>query len=143
MQESPIMITKENIVTAAIIRKDDKILIAQRKKDSYLEPNKWEFPGGKVEENETNEDCLVREIQEELGIVITIDSLFLKTGHVYEKDGKQIPITLFAYLSDLKEGKISHIDCQDSRWIEIDEISYYEFAEADIPIVKKLMDVHR
>jgi len=52
------MVEKEKVATAAIIRNKNKVLIAQRKKDSWLEPNKWEFPGGKVENSETYEECL-------------------------------------------------------------------------------------
>ena len=64
------MVDNEKVATAAIILHKKKVLIAQRKKDSWLEANKWEFPGGKVEQNETYEDCLIREIKEELGITI-------------------------------------------------------------------------
>jgi 8-oxo-dGTP diphosphatase len=58
-------------VTAAVIFKNGKVLVAQRSPESSL-PNKWEFPGGKMEENETPEDCLKREIQEELNIDIKV-----------------------------------------------------------------------
>ncbi|MFH1013369.1 MAG: (deoxy)nucleoside triphosphate pyrophosphohydrolase [Thermoplasmatota archaeon] len=134
------MSNQENIVTAAIIRKDNKVLIAQRNTDSWVEPNKWEFPGGKLEPNETYEACLVREIKEELGVTISIDRLFLRTTHTYMKQNVKFPITLIAYLTDWVAGEIQHIDCQDSRWVDSSDITLYDFAEADVPIVKKLLD---
>ena len=132
---------RKNIVTAAIIRKDKKILIAQRNNDSFLEANKWEFPGGKVEQNETYEECLIREIHEELGIQISIDCLFLVTKHVYSKEHRTIPITLVVYLTDWVAGEVQSIDCQDAQWVDLHDLRSYDFAEADIPIVKKLVDL--
>jgi mutator protein MutT len=133
------MIGKERIATAAIIRKKDKILIAQRQKDSLIEPSKWEFPGGKVEPSETYEECLVREIKEELGITISIEKLFLKTRHVYIKDNKKFPIIVMAFLADWLEGDARNIDCQDFKWIDINDLKRYDFVAADIPIVDKLL----
>lgn len=131
---------KQNIGTAGIIRKDNKILIAQRKKDSWMEPNKWEFPGGKVEPNETYEDCLIREIYEELGIVISIERLFMKTSHVYMKSAEEFPVTLMVFLADWKEGTIQNIDCQDSKWVDTRDLRKFDFAAADIAIIDKLLN---
>jgi len=133
------MSSVDTLVTAAIIRKNNNVLIAQRKKDSFLEPNKWEFPGGKIKDDERNEDCLIREIKEELGIQIRIESLFLTTRHTYEKEGKKYPIVLFSYLSTWENGKLHHLDCQDTRWVDANDIETFDFAEADIPIVKKIL----
>lgn len=132
--------TKPILVTAGIIRKDNKILIAQRKSDSHLEANKWEFPGGKVEYCEHPEDCLKREIMEELNINIKVNNLFTTVSHVYEKDDKKSHIILMCYLSDWIDGEVDNIDCQDSRWVSIEELKDHEFAEADRPIIKKLME---
>ena len=134
-----IMGTQANIGTAGIIRKDHKILIAQRKKDTWMEPNKWEFPGGKVEPNETYEECLIREIREELGVTISVERLFMKTTHTYMKNNEEFPITLMVFLADWKEGTARNIDCQDSQWIDIHELRKFDFAAADILIVNKLL----
>jgi 8-oxo-dGTP diphosphatase len=131
---------KQNIGTAGIIRKDNKILIAQRKKDSWMEPNKWEFPGGKVEPNETYEDCLIREINEELGIIISIERLFMKTSHVYMKGTEEFPVTLMVFLADWKEGTLQNIDCQDSKWVDTRDLRKFDFAAADIAIIDKLLN---
>lgn len=127
------------IGTAGIIRKNRKILLAQRKKDSWMEPNKWEFPGGRVEPDETYEQCLMREIREELDITISIDRLFMKTTHTYMKNDEDFPITLMVYLADWKDGDVKHIDCQDARWVDACEIPTYNLAAADIPIVNKFL----
>ena len=136
-----IMDKKTNIGTAGIIRKGKQILIAQRKKDSWMEPNKWEFPGGKLEPNETFEDCLIREIREELGITISIDKLFMKTTHTYMKNNEEFPITLMVYLADWREGNVRNIDCQDSKWIDTKDIKKFDFAAADILIVNKFLEL--
>jgi 8-oxo-dGTP diphosphatase len=132
---------KMNIGAAGIIRKKEKILIAQRKKDSWMEPNKWEFPGGKVEPNETYEECLIREIQEELGLIITIERLFMKTTHTYIRDNEEFPVTLMVFLADWKNGEKRNIECQDSKWIDKNELKKFDFAAADIPIVQKFLDI--
>ena len=69
-------------VTAAIITNDDKILIAQRGKDENL-AGKWEFPGGKIEKGETPQQCLKREIQEELELNIEVGEFFGESIYTY------------------------------------------------------------
>ena len=133
------MTKKVNVGTAGIIRKHGKILIAQRKKESWMEPNKWEFPGGKLEPNESYEDCLIREIQEELGITISIDRLFMKTTHIYMKNNQEFPITLIVFLADWIKGKKRNIDCQDSKWINPSDLMMFDFSAADVPIVEKYL----
>jgi len=130
---------EEKIATAAIIRKHNKILITLRKKDSFLEPNKWEFPGGKVEPNETYEECVIREVKKELGITISIDKLFLKTTHIYVKNNQIININLIVFLTDWVDGEVKNIDFQDSIWVDGKELEFYDFVEADIPIIKEFL----
>ncbi len=133
------MANKPILVTAAIIRKNGKILIAQRKNSSKLEPGKWEFPGGKVKFLEHPEDCLVREIKEELGINISVGSIFTISSHIYKKGNKKHHILLLAFLAGYVSGKLKNIGCQDSRWVSRTELKNFEFAEADIAVVKKLL----
>ncbi len=129
-----------NVGTAGIIRKGKKILIAQRKKDSWMEPNKWEFPGGRVETGETYEECLLREIREELGIGICIDRLFMTTTHTYVRNGEPFPVTLWVFLADWKDGDVQLLDCQDARWVDPKDLPQYDVAAADIVIVKKFLE---
>ncbi|MFH1100462.1 MAG: (deoxy)nucleoside triphosphate pyrophosphohydrolase [Methanobacteriota archaeon] len=132
------MTQKPVAVAAAIIKRGDLILIAQRKKDSWLEPNKWEFPGGKIEQSEHPEDCLVREIKEELDLDISIKELFTVHSHTYHKEGKEYPVQLYIYLADWNQGQIKNLDCQDSRWVSVDQLTNYEFVEADTHVLHQL-----
>ena len=88
-------------ITAAILMKDNRILIAQRKHSDKL-PGKWEFPGGKIEDNETPEECLKRELKEELNIDISIKAFFTESIYSYP----DFKIRLIAYLVTWDTGKI-------------------------------------
>lgn len=123
-------------VVAAIIKKKDRILIAQRKEDCKNEPNKWEFPGGKVEEGEIPEQALIREIEEELGIKITVGELFGESVKRYQ-DGKEI--ILSCYFAKLDKGAVPRrLGVKDWKWISVDEAVEYDFADADIAMINLL-----
>ncbi|MBU7006740.1 8-oxo-dGTP diphosphatase MutT [Phosphitispora fastidiosa] len=122
------------VVTAAIIENNGKFLIAQRKKGSH-QGMKWEFPGGKVEQGEDPEACLIREIKEELDINVEVGDIFKVVSHIYEDR----QVILLCYLCSLKGGQPSCIDCQDWKWADPEEMMGYEFAPADIPVVRKLL----
>lgn len=122
------------IVTAAVIFKDDKILISQRLPDKN-EGLKWEFAGGKLEEGETPEVCLKREIKEELNLDIAVNDIFKVVYHEYGN----ITILLLAYHCDLLGGNIKAADCNDYRWVAKNEMKDFVFADADITIVEKLL----
>lgn len=79
-------------VTAAIIKRNSKILIAKRSSSSSL-PNKWEFPGGKVDAGETPEECLARELYEEFDIIVTVGNFLGES--VYEYENKTIRLMAF------------------------------------------------
>jgi 8-oxo-dGTP diphosphatase len=120
-------------VVAAIIKDKDKILIAQRNSKDHL-AGKWEFPGGKIEPGETPEECLVREIREELRIDVEIGSFY--DDNVY--GSKDQAIHLLFYWAEVMNGKITAIVHDDVKWITTKELARFDFAPADIPIVKRL-----
>jgi 8-oxo-dGTP diphosphatase len=122
-------------VTAAILIKDGKILIAKRKGGDH-QANKWEFPGGKVKQNETPQACLKREMQEEFGINISVGRIFGESIYHYDYGS----IKLRAYLASLESGKLTPKAHSEFRWISRDQLSEYDFAPADIPFVKKLQN---
>ena len=113
-------------VTAAILRKEDKILIAQRAADDEC-PLLWEFPGGKLEEGETLEECIVREMKEELAIDIALEGVFAVTK--YHLNGAEIPITFFN--ARIAGGDIQKNVHNDVRWIRTDMILQYDFMPPD------------
>ena len=122
-------------VTAAILIKDRKILIAKRKADDRL-ASKWEFPGGKVERNETPQACLKREMQEEFGIVVTVDEYIGESIYHYDHGA----IQLLAYRARWESGQIALNDHADYQWVSSKQLSEYDFAPADIPFVEKLQN---
>ncbi len=129
---------KPIICAAAIIRKGDTVLIAQRKPDSKLEPLKWEFPGGKIEFTEDPKVCLVREIKEEMDFDIDVKDIFEVVSHNYRKNSETYHVLLLSYLCDYLSGKPRPIDCHALRWVGQGDIRDYDFAAADIPIVEKI-----
>ncbi|WP_066638558.1 (deoxy)nucleoside triphosphate pyrophosphohydrolase [Desulfolucanica intricata] len=121
------------LVTAAIIKKDDHIFIAQRKSTDKL-ANKWEFPGGKIENGETPEECLKREIKEEFNIEIEVGNYFSESIYCYDHG----TIKLFAYWASWMSGDIVPLVHDNYKWVTLEELPYYDFAPADIPFVKQL-----
>ena len=122
-------------VTAAILIKDTKILIAKRKADDR-QASKWEFPGGTVEQDETPEACLKREIQEEFGITVSVGRFFGESVYRYDHGS----IKLLAYRAHWESGKIALKDHADYRWVSSAQLTEYDFSPADIPIVEKLQN---
>ena len=122
-------------VVAAIIKQEDKILIARRKKGKHLE-FKWEYPGGKLENNEEENDALKRELKEEFSIEATIGRYLTESFYEYGS----VNINLKAYLVENFSGDFKLIDHDKIEWIKIEEIKKYEFAPADIPINNYLIE---
>ena len=122
-------------VTAAVIIKDGKILIAKRKAGGRL-ANKWEFPGGKLESNETMVQCLKRELNEEFGIEVEVDNFICMNKHRYTFD----ELELYAYKVNLLSGKFLLRDHDEIKWVLPSELPLYDFAEADIPVCKIVME---
>lgn len=120
-------------VTAAILVKDGKILIARRKADDR-QANKWEFPGGTVEPGETPQACLKREMQEEFGITVSVGRFLGESVYHYDHGA----IKLLAYRANWISGKMVLKDHADCRWVPAAQLAEYDFAPADIPFVEKL-----
>ncbi|SDL01312.1 (deoxy)nucleoside triphosphate pyrophosphohydrolase [Natronincola ferrireducens] len=120
-------------VSAAIIKKEGKILIAQRNRNKS-QSFKWEFPGGKVEAKETAEESLKREIKEELNIDIDVKEMFDETVFEYSNGS----IKLMAFNAEWISGDLKVLEHEKIEWVTIEELKYYDFAPADIPFIKKL-----
>lgn len=113
-------------VVAGIIYKNDKFLIAQRNLNK-AQGGLWEFPGGKVEKNESHENALIREIKEEFNGDIRVDKFIGENIHHYpEKD-----IKLNFYKATLIGDKIELLEHEDYKWITKEDKDRFEFAGAD------------
>ena len=124
--------TSVNVV-AAIIKRNNLFFIAQRNRNKHL-GLKWEFPGGKVEKNETFIEALAREIEEELSIKINIHS---KIAQEKFKDNK-INVVLHYYLCSIKSGIIELAEHENYSWVEKRDFNKYDFAEGDSDILSLL-----
>ena len=120
-------------VAAALIFRDGKLLIAQRHANSHL-GGLWEFPGGKREPGETYEECLAREIREELGVEITIGTCFSEISHAYPE--KHVHLKFF--LAQLTAGEPQPLDCAALKWVSTEELDAFEFPAADEQLLAKL-----
>src|ERR1700761_590654 len=109
-------------VSAALIFHDGKLLITQRHAQSHL-GGLWEFPGGKREAGETFEQCLAREIREELGVEISVGELFEEITHDYPE--KSVHLKFF--LCWLMSGEPQPLDCAAVQWIDKSGLVSFEF----------------
>ena len=123
-------------VVAALIKKDNKILIAKRSTGNKNVIGKWEFPGGKVEENETEKQAIEREIKEEFDILVRAEKFIT---NVISKD-KKSEIDLKLYLCKYIDGKIKLNDHSDYKWVDKDDILDFDLADLDVELVKKMED---
>lgn len=126
---------RQIVVVAAIIEKNDKILIVQRSTElTTLQAGMWEFPGGKVEHGESPEDALHREIREELAMEINELKLYAVTAGMLREDLHAIMITYRCKSRDPPTLLVGH----NYKWIISNELKNYEFALLDKPIITKL-----
>ncbi|GAA0371491.1 (deoxy)nucleoside triphosphate pyrophosphohydrolase [Alkalibacterium iburiense] len=127
---------KDIQVVGAIIMDQNRVLCAQRPRGKSLKLL-WEFPGGKIEDRETPEEALIREIKEELGCTITVQSFFDKTSYTYSF-GR---VHLSTYLCKLKDVQPSLLEHHNLKWLPIEKLQTLEWAPADIPAVDKLQHI--
>ena len=117
-------------VVAAVIRKDNLIFATQRGYGEFKD--KWEFPGGKIEENETKEEALAREIKEELHASISIDS-FIKQ---IEYDYPSFHLVMDVYFCHLNNPHIELIEAENAKWLKIEEIYDLDWLPADFELLQ-------
>jgi 8-oxo-dGTP diphosphatase len=122
-------------VTCAIILNNDKILVAQRSERMKL-PLKWEFPGGKLELGESEVDCVIREVREELGIEIEIIERLRNSIYNYGT----FEIKLIPFLAYYLSGEIKLAEHSAFLWLSKDELINLDWAEADISILNEYLN---
>jgi 8-oxo-dGTP diphosphatase len=120
-------------VAAGLIFRDGKLLITQRHAEAHL-GGLWEFPGGKREAGETFEDCLRRELREELGCEVAVGELMESLVHAYPTKTVQLQFFVCRWLAHEPRA----IGCADLRWITREELDRYEFPAADARLLEQL-----
>ena len=121
-------------VTCAIIERDGLVLAAQRSTAMSL-PLKWEFPGGKIDPGESPEECLRRELVEEMGIHVSVGkSLPLSTHHY-----PTFTITLHPFVCSIQSGEIVLHEHAAVTWLSPEELHSLDWAEADVPVIESYL----
>ncbi len=123
-------------VVAAIIINENNVLCVQRNINKYeYISKKFEFPGGKIEEGETKEEALLREIKEELKMDIRIEREYLTVEHQYP----DFHLTMHSFICSCENTKLELTEHIDYKWLSRDELIGLDWAAADVPIVNKLV----
>lgn len=122
------------LVAAAVIWKNGQVLIARRPENGLL-GGLWEFPGGKVEANETIEEAAIREVKEEVGISVRVDELLAVVEHQYT----HFSITLHAFTCRYLAGEPQALGCTEWRWIKVEELDKYAFPRANGKIIEAIV----
>ena len=118
-------------VSCAIIEQDGKVLSTQRSEAMSL-PLKWEFPGGKINDGESPEECLTRELHEELGIAVIISRSLAPITHKYPI----FMLTLYPFVCRITTGEIVLHEHKALTWLPPDKLHELDWAAADYPLIE-------
>ncbi|MDR0993246.1 MAG: A/G-specific adenine glycosylase [Verrucomicrobiota bacterium] len=119
---------------AVILNPKNQILIAQRCAEKGMLAGLWEFPGGKQEEGETIEECIARELKEEMGVDLEVGPHLVSVHHAYS----HFTITLHTHFARILRGRPQHLECADHAWVTPDQFALYPFSKADLDIIRAL-----
>ncbi len=119
-----------------MIERDGKLLIGQRKRDASKHPLKWEFPGGKVEPEETPADALVRELREELAIE-AVPGPHIESYEFHYPGSERATLLLFFRVTEFT-GEPQNLDFEQIHWAPAAELPRFDFLEGDVAFVERL-----
>lgn len=122
------------IVTAALLRKDSRILITKRPADKQ-QGGFWEFPGGKLQSNETPQQALKRELREELDLEVEVGEIFEVVYHRYDWG----PVLILVYECRPLGEVIRNLEIDEHCWLAVEQLPEYDLLPADRPIIDKLL----
>ena len=124
-------------VVAGVIKDKEGLTLAVQRGESSKEyiSKKWEFPGGKIEEGESREDALFRELSEELKIETTVGDLVMTVDHTYP----DFRLIMHAFHCEILSGELTLTEHLDQKWLRGSELKDLDWAAADVPIVDKLI----
>jgi 8-oxo-dGTP diphosphatase len=125
-------------VSCAIIEQEGLVLAAQRSATMSL-PLKWEFPGGKIEAGESPEECLVRELMEELGVSVLVGAALSPATHGYP----DFTVTLYPFTCRLAGGIMTQHEHHALTWIEPQRMLELDWAAADLPVISEYLTLTR
>jgi A/G-specific adenine glycosylase len=123
-------------IGVAVIRNDQGQILIDRRLSEGLFGGLWEFPGGKIEPGETVQECIRREILEELGIEIEVGEHLISLDHIYT----HFQVTLNVYYCRYLGGETQPIACEEIRWVSLSEIDTYPFPKANTKIIAALKE---
>ena len=118
---------------AATLNRKGEVLIAQRLEGDML-GGLWEFPCGKLEPDETIEECIARELKEELGINVEVGDFLMTVKHAYS----HFTMTMHVYFTKIISGRPRPIHCADYRWVKIPDFRNFAYSKADLQVIEKL-----
>lgn len=118
------------VVAAIFINKNNEIFCARRKNEGEL-ALKWEFPGGKIEQGESHQEALIREIREELSTEINVKDFIMTVRHQY----KGFHLTMHAYFAEVVNGDLILNEHTGFKWLKKEKLHSLDWAAADLPIV--------
>jgi 8-oxo-dGTP diphosphatase len=127
------------IIGVAVIWNDKRQILIDRRPPTGVMGGLWEFPGGKIEPGETIFDCIQREIYEELGIVIEVGEHLITIDHTYT----HLRVTLTVHNCRHITGIPQPIECDEVRWVSLDELEQFTFPKANVQIIEALRLQHR
>jgi A/G-specific adenine glycosylase len=115
-------------IGVAVVRNDQGLILIDRRPVNGLLGGLWEFPGGKIEPDETVEECIKREILEEIGIDIEVEAHLITIDHAYT----HFRVTLIVHYCRYLAGEPTPIECDEIRWVTLDEIDHFPFPKANM-----------
>ena len=128
----------KKIGVAVIVNDKQEILIDKRLPTGVM-ANMWEFPGGKIEAGESPEDCIIREIKEEIGVTIECDRHLIDITHPYP----EFIVTLSVYICQIVSGKPQPLECAEIRWVSVPQLNEFEFPTANKHIISSIQALEK
>ena len=126
------------VVSVALIDNNDQILISKRPNKKHLS-GYWEFPGGKVEKNETPENAIIREVKEELDV--DINNKCIAPLSFSEFDYKKFQLLLLLYVCRRWEGKPKSMEKNEIKWVKANSLRKFKMPPADDSLIYSLQDL--